>query len=296
MKDISNFIKLSASERRGAYVIIGLILVVQILNRFIPQEVEVWSESNDADLFAAFVASRTSQSKQEPIELFKFNPNRLDSAGWIKLGLSPKQVASVLNYRRAIGGFYNPQSLLKAYAVDSTMLSRWNEFIEWDSPVQPKNDAPINFNVESPEREWKAVPKTLQSIELNSADSASLLIVRGIGPITAQRIIKYRNLIGGFQDLGQLKEVYGFREENRTMALEQLTLDPSLAKKICINQSDEEELSNHPYIRHSIARVIIAYRNQHGEFKRINQLLDVGVISDSLYTKIKPYVDLCEGN
>src|SRR3569833_3197280 len=50
-------------------------------------------------------------------------------------------------------------------------------------------------------------------IELNSADSAKLTELKGIGPSFARRIINYRNRLGGFINKEQLKEVYGMDDD-----------------------------------------------------------------------------------
>ena len=46
-------------------------------------------------------------------------------------------------------------------------------------------------------------------LELNSATSEQLQLVRGIGPVTAQRIVDHRWQLGGFTHLSQLLDVSG---------------------------------------------------------------------------------------
>ena len=60
-------------------------------------------------------------------------------------------------------------------------------------------------------RTEKYAPGTL--VELNTADTTILKKVPGIGSTFARRIMKYRELLGGFYDVSQLAEVYGIDEE-----------------------------------------------------------------------------------
>ncbi len=46
-------------------------------------------------------------------------------------------------------------------------------------------------------------------IDLNSADRKKLIEVRGIGPVTAERIISYREQNNGFTELDELKNIKG---------------------------------------------------------------------------------------
>lgn len=296
MKDISTFFNLSNSERRGAYVLIGLIVLIQLGTKFIPEKSQQPYEAADFELFNAFLNSKIEAHESASAEVFKFNPNQLDTSGWMLLGLSPKQASSVIKYRNAIGGFYSEHDLLKAYAIDSLMIDHWKDSIEWDlRPTEAKN-------ILEPELQNKPKAESIISIkkpilvDLNSADSVELVSIRGIGPATASRLLKYRKLLGGFYSTNQLKEVFGFREENIELAIPQIKLSPESVKKLCINELSAEELSNHPYIRQSVARVIEAYRDQHGQFNAVEELLNVGVMTDSTYFKIKPYVDLCPRN
>ncbi len=49
-------------------------------------------------------------------------------------------------------------------------------------------------------------------IEINSADTAMLMRIRGIGPVFSRRIVRYREILGGYHNVAQLREVYGMDE------------------------------------------------------------------------------------
>ena len=63
-------------------------------------------------------------------------------------------------------------------------------------------------------------------------------------------------------------------------------------KKININTATIDEMKAHPYIKYSIANPIVAYRNEHGSFSKIEDIKKVMAITDEIYKKIAPYLTL----
>lgn len=140
----------------------------------------------------------------------------------------------------------------------------------------------------------KSVQKQFESlnrISFSEADSVTLQIVPGIGPNLAGRIIKYRESIGGFNELGQLLEVYGVKAETADLIWEYFEFEPSVFRKIKINQISQEQLSRHPYIGYSKGKVLTAYRLQHGRFDSAADLLKIKIFKAEWVQKISPYID-----
>lgn len=109
-------------------------------------------------------------------------------------------------------------------------------------------------------RSEKFPPGTV--VELNTADTATLKKVPGIGSTFARRIIKYRDLLGGFYTVSQLKEVYGIDEE-RYPALEPwFTTDTTYIRKLPVNLLPADSLRRHPYIDYKQAYKIGQLRKQ----------------------------------
>ena len=129
-------------------------------------------------------------------------------------------------------------------------------------------------------------------MELNSADSVLLVRLRGIGPTFATRILKYRELIGGFVDISQLLEVYGIDSILFNSLKENIVIDSSFVKKLDINKLTKEELSKHPYLTYNVANSIASYRQIHGEFKTLTDLLDIYSIDQALLDKMYPYLQV----
>ena len=90
-----------------------------------------------------------------------------------------------------------------------------------DNIVHQKNDYQDAFDDnETP------LPKT---IDLNTADSATLVRLKGIGPVTAGKIIARRTSDGPFTDIDQLKEVGRFSEATFEILKQHLVIDNTTA-------------------------------------------------------------------
>jgi len=135
--------------------------------------------------------------------LFKFDPNKISSEEWQTLGLSPKQAQSIVNYRNKGGKFYKVEDLQKMYTISPAMYKKLLPYVIIENP-EP-SFAKTNFQYEKKEY----VKKVLAVVDLNQADSAGLDQIKGIGPAFANRILKYRERLGGFYKKEQLLEVYG---------------------------------------------------------------------------------------
>lgn len=129
--------------------------------------------------------------------------------------------------------------------------------------------------------------------DLNSVDSVWLKKIYGIGPVLSQRIVKYRDLLGGFCSLDQLNEVYNLPEETITTlkARVYLDLDKNPVKKLDLNQSVTVTLAQHPYISFKLANAIVAYRKQHGPYQSAEDLKRIHLVDDSTYLRVRPYLD-----
>jgi len=134
----------------------------------------------------------------------------------------------------------------------------------------------------------KAAPGVI--IELNTADSVKLTELPGIGNSFARRIISYRERLGGFVRKEQLREVFGLDSEKYAAMRAQITVDPSLIKKIPINTVTFEQLSHFPYLSYKQMNAIIQFRKQHGEYESLADLKNIAIMDDATLEKIKPYI------
>ncbi len=128
------------------------------------------------------------------------------------------------------------------------------------------------------------------TIELNTADTTDLKKVPGIGPVFAKRIVKFRNLLGGYAEVLQLSEVYGIDEEKYTALASWFTVDPKHIRKLYVNRLPEDSLRRHPYINYRQARTIVRLRKQKGALTGWENLQLLDEFTDADRQRLRPYL------
>jgi len=135
------------------------------------------------------------------------------------------------------------------------------------------------------------VSDRIKRLPFSEADSVVLQIVPGIGALTAGRIIKHRENLGGYIQIDQLHEVFGLKPETIPVIWEYFDFDRVAPRRIEINTVPVEELAKHPYISYQEAKVLVAYRLQHGSYLQLDDLLKVKIFKADWVNKIGPYLD-----
>lgn len=220
-------------------------------------------------------------------KLFGFDPNTLDAAGWKKLGIREKTIVTILKYRAKGGKFRKPEDLQRIYGLSSTQYEQLRPYILLtQNTTSPLPD-------QQPQRDFAKKPAAISGstmqIDINTADSILFERLPGIGPALAMRIIRFREKLGGFYSIEQVKETFGladsvFQKIRRYLRNENVEL-----KKMDLNKAGMEELKAHPYVRYNIANVIVRYRDQHGLFTAVEDLKKIAVIDQTTYEKMYPY-------
>jgi competence protein ComEA len=127
-------------------------------------------------------------------------------------------------------------------------------------------------------------------IDINEADTTAWMSLPGIGPVLANRIIRYRNRLGGFYAISQVAETFGLPDSTFVKIQASLQLNKVSLKNLDINQMDEKSLAQHPYIHYKLARLIVLYRSNNGPFREAEELLGIPLVDDSIYRKLEPYI------
>lgn len=132
---------------------------------------------------------------------------------------------------------------------------------------------------------------SIETVSINTADSADLLPLPGIGPVFAGRIIKYRNLLGGYFSIEQLSEVYGLSRETIERITPHIEVDTSALKKLDLNNATFRKLLRHPYLEYEDVKSIVSYRDVMGSVSSIRELKENLVLADSILDQIEHYID-----
>lgn len=225
------------------------------------------------------------------IVLFAFDPNKISEDEWKKLGLRDQTIKTILNFRSNGGKFRKATDLKKIYGLKEEEFQRLLPYISFEKKDELKFRYANNDNKSREESQaTKFAPIKLHSIEINKADTTELIALPGIGNKLANRIINFRNKLGGFYSIEQLHEVYGLADSTFDRLKIYFTCDPILVNKININDADLETLKQHPYIKWNLANAIVRYRKEHGNFSKPEDLKQIALMDELLYQKILHYL------
>lgn len=223
-------------------------------------------------------------------ELFEFDPNTLSIEGWVKLGIRDRTIKTIQNYLSKGGHFYKKEDLKKIYGFSSRDYERLFSYIK------------IHLNAENYSKEknkYSTVEKLINTgniksnpvnIDINLADTTAFISLPGIGSKLANRIIQFREKLGGFYSVNQIAEVYALPDSTFQKIKTRFIITDNVIDKFNINTSSKDEMKNHPYIKWTLANAIVEFRAQHGSYIKIEDLLKINLINEEVLEKIKPYI------
>jgi len=283
---IKNYLSITKKEWNGMVVLVIIILLIlaapygyQQLHKdstinlkdfekdaaLLKQAKDIYPASNDNE--------NLSDDKLPHPAMFNFDPNNLPNDKWQELGLSERQISIIKHFEAKGGHFYKKEDVQKIYGITDDDYKHLEPYI----------------NIPAEEyASTKAASGVI--IEINSADSAKLTQIRGIGPAFAQRIIEYRTRLGGFLNKDQLKEVYGIDTTKFAQIQNEISINPAHITKIKINEVDFEGLRKFPYLTNKQTNAVIQYRKQHGDYRSIADMKNIVILDEDILRKIEPYI------
>lgn len=314
-ENIKELFHLTRRERNGSIVLITLIISGIIFNYILPHLIHTESKFNSINLAAlsgkSFRDSTgtdegnidysdliTDRKQSAERSLFIFNPNTLNQEGFRKLGLSDKQIKSIIKYRERGGVFRQKSDFSKMYVISEREYKLLLPYIGLpENPDEQGNRDKVEAETEivsqtSKKYSESASKRKSWKIELNSADTTDLKGLRGFGSFTAKKIVEYRRNLGGFLTVDQLLEVWPIKPELLDSVREFILIDPGLVEKININTVELERLKKHPYLTLPQAKSLIAYRNKHGLFLQIDDIKKSVLIDEITFGRLKPYLTI----
>lgn len=290
-----NFFHFNKQERNGVFVLCIIIAVLFTVRQLLPWMV---TDSDPVQFMNITVKEPLNASVREneitnevskemtsvSSERFVFNPNTITQEEAMKLGFSKKLSTTLVNFRNKGGKFYKPEDLKKLYGLTSQLFEELESYV-----LIPNERKEFKRDSVYPKRVYEKKTFTKELVDLNSADSLSIVYLKGIGPGFTKRIIKYRGMLGGFHSVNQLKEIYGMTDSLFLTLSSQIKLDDKAITKIPINAIDFNSLRKHPYFNFQSAQAIINYRFKHGKLTE-STIKELGIFSDEKLRLIMPYL------
>lgn len=227
--------------------------------------------------------TQNTQSEENfiPTEKFNFDPNTVNQLQLQQLGFPEKVARTLLNFRNKGGSIRRAEDLKKIYGMTDDLFNSLQPFINIEKDSPPKKIA-VSQSMDA-----EAAPV---NIDINTASAEEWQQLKGIGPYWSGRIIKYRDALGGFTSIEQIKETYHF-PDSVYQQIQPFLIYKTKPKIININEITLEELKAHPYLNYKQAKGIINFRTQHGTIKSKEHLSELRSLTSAQIERINPYLE-----
>lgn len=239
-----------------------------------------------------------------------FDPNTADSLTLIGIGLTPGQTHNLMQYRRKGGRWRKADDMARLYGLSDSTFQALRPYIAIDTlPFHREKilrqtlrdsarraDSLLRdsfYRAQYTTRYGEPRPKRDTILDLNTADTTELMLIRGIGPYTARHIIRYREQLGGYYSPEQLRELA--REDARLSGLDSLThrfvATSDSIHPLPVNHCSVRRLAAHPYLNYTQAEAIYELRRRKINLKNIDEIRKIECISPEDIERMKPYLD-----
>ncbi|MCX7955086.1 MAG: helix-hairpin-helix domain-containing protein [Bacteroidales bacterium] len=301
---ITDLFYFTRSQRNGLIVLISLIIITWALYialdklYFAPQiNYEHLERIIDSSVFVKQPTSHkvnSYHSNQKPYnkDTCRVNINNPDYNKLICIGV-PENIAKIwINYIKKGGKFFSVNDVRKLWYMSDSVFYAIHTYLY----VENKYTESLDIQKLTQKQSTFIKKPQLTFIDLNTADTSTLVKLPGIGYVFAKRIIKYRELLGGFYSIDQLKEVYGFTDEMFSKIKGLVYADVFAIKRIDLNSADFKKLISHPYLKDkNLVLNILNLRKKLGKYNNVSDILAHNIIDSLTFNKIKWYLE-CKQN
>ena len=287
---------LSRSEKRGLLLLLFLLLCVCGGMLYVGMSERVGtsvqlSPEDVAELEAFATLTKERKKRQEevrmPVQSFPFNPNTADSMTLLRVGLKPWQVKNLMAYRRAGGRWKDADDFKRLYGLSDEEFQRLRPYVQIPPAVKEvyftEHDRARQDSLHHlrPEKFTQ-----LTVLDLNTVDTLTLRKIPGIGVGYSRSIVSYRERLGGFVSVAQLKDIEGLpaRIEEWFSVEEQVAV-----RTISINKSDFKTLVRHPYLSYEQVKVITTHIRKYGPLRSWKDLQLYPEFTPQDFERLSPY-------
>ena len=292
---------MTSEQWLGVALLVVLIVGTLVAVKYFKPHTEMensWTNDSIRTQFADYQQKQDSVRKEHwkkkyprdtiAIRMHEFDPNTADSSTLVHLGFKPWQAKNMLKYRAKGGKYRQVEDLKRLYGMTDSMYQALVPYIRI-----------AREDVDSLERDsvkrdsllkWVGENKDTV-LNLRTADTTELKMIRGIGSYRARQIVRYREQLGGFVRVEQVLEAKGMEKLEADSVVKWFVLDSVVVKQINVNQASAQRLSKHPYLRFEQAKAIYELRRRKIRLKSVNDLQVLDCMDVETLEKIAPYLN-----
>lgn len=231
-----------------------------------------------------------------------FDSNTVDSLTLIGLGVKAWKVRNFLHYRAAGKVFRSAEEMGKTYGWTAEDVERVREYVRVGKEYE--NGKRLFGETEKRQPGWEGRNEkygkdgkrwddwksnkfhTLTKVDVNTADTAMLRRIPGVGAKISEVIVRYREKLGGFHSVEQLREIKMVSPE----LLEWMEVSSPNVQKIPVNEASFQALNRHPYISYEQTKALRQYIRLYGRVKDEQALLETGIFTKEELERLRPYI------
>jgi competence protein ComEA len=293
-KIILSYLQFSKKERIGLAIVLFLLGLFLYLPSLIKPRIQALAYSDTAwfkriDYVAHSKAASNKKDYAKPTVLkptyFYFDPNNITENQLVLLGLTEKNAQTILRYRNKGGKFREPKYFLKIWGIEPAVAKALIPYIRIVLANSPSKYPAVNI---SGGYNPTYTPQKIPIIEVNSASIIDWDALPGIGPVLANRIVRFRDKLGGFAEINDVQKTYGISDSLFSKIKPYLQLN--ITGKPSINTAGVALLQK-AGVSSTIAIAIVEYRTQYGLFASLDELKKIVFIQPAqlqeLFTLVK---------
>jgi len=291
MPKIKTFFRFTSQQRTGIFLLLLIIVGMQIAFHFLEINIKDDNSLEKQQWLSLQSEIDTLKVEKENFKptIYPFNPNFITDFKGYKLGMSTAEIDRLLAFRKTnqyVNSAEEFQALTKVSDSLLAVISPYFKFPDW---VKNKKDYKTfeKFGDKAYAKKEKIV-----IIDINVASQEELIKVYGIGPGLSERILKQKDILGGFVSMEQMNDVWGLSPEVVEKLNERFKVGaiPNV-KKIKINEASAKELQQFPYFRYPLNKEIVTYRSMNNGIKNSDDLVKIKSFPVEKIKIIEKYLD-----
>ena len=305
MKKREKIFLLTAEQWLGLLILAVLIVGGMVATKYLQPKAEpiILVEDSVKTNFEDYQAKQDSIYKAKWKKTYKrdtieirmqmFDPNTVDSVTLLHLGFKPWQAKNMLKYRAKGGRYRQKEDMKKLYGMTDSMYIALEPYICIQQDSIAVDSAQVDTIRLDSLPKWRSIKKDT-ILNLRTADTTELKLIRGIGSYRAKMIVRYREQLGGYARVEQILEARGMDTVVADSILPHFYIDSVVLNKMPVNKIRPEVLHRHPYLSFEQAKAIYEYRRRHIRIKSAEELKKIKGLSPTDIEKISIYLDFSQ--
>lgn len=275
MPKIMTYFRFTSQQRTGIFLLLLIILGLQITFYFLEVKIKDDNSLEKQQWLSLQAEIDTLKIEKENYKptIYPFNPNFITDFKGYKLGMSTEEIDRLLEFRKTNQYVNSAKEFQALTKVSDSLLAVISPYFKFPDRVKNKKNYKSFEKFESKPFGKK---EKITIIDINIASQEELIKVYGIGPGLSERILKQKEILGGFVSMEQMNDVWGLSPEVVEKLKERFKVGviPNV-KKIKVNDASAKELQQFPYFRYPLNKEIVTYRSMNNGIKNSEDLIKI---------------------